>query len=68
MKDGIALRCFACDRKLGKNPKLVDTRDAQLVFVGSECHKMIVQAGESGYQPPLGGPRLFLIQPQQQAA
>lgn len=54
-------KCFACGRKLGKSPQLVDTRDDQLVFVGRECFKLVQQAGNSGYQPPLGGPRLFPI-------
>lgn len=54
--------CFACGRKLGKNPKLVDTRDDQTVFVGRECFKLIVTAGENGYQPPSGGPRLYLLE------
>lgn len=52
--------CFACDRKLGKNPKMADTRDGQTVFVGTECFKLIEQAGDEGYQPPTGGPRLWL--------
>ena len=52
-------RCFACDRVLGKNPTRVDTRDAQTVFVGSECAKHILAAGDAGWQPPKGGPRLF---------
>ncbi len=52
-------KCFACDRRLGKSPKLVDTRDSQTVYVGSECFKLIAKAGETGYQPPLGGPRLY---------
>ena len=54
-------RCFACDRKLGVNPYPADTRDSQWVYVGSECYKLIKQAGAEGYQPPLGGPRLYLI-------
>ncbi len=54
-------KCFACDRRLGANPKLVDTRDAQTVYVGSECFKKIEAAGANGWQPPKGGPRLFLI-------
>lgn len=54
-------KCFACDRKLGRNPALVDTRDGQIVNVGSECFKLIKIAGEVGYQPPQGGPRLFLL-------
>lgn len=54
-------RCFACGRKLGKNPALIDTRDGQTAFVGSECYKFIARAGEIGWQPPRGGPRLYLI-------
>lgn len=54
-------RCFACGRKLGKSPKLVDTRDGQLVYVGSECFKLVVAMGEDGYRPLSGGPRLYLI-------
>lgn len=54
-------RCYACDRKLGKAPVLVDTRDDQTVFVGSECFKQIEAAGEDGWQPPKGGPRLYLL-------
>lgn len=62
MNDNDNRRCFACNRKLGKNPKLVDTRDGQTVFVGRECFKLIRQSGVlKGYQPPKGGPRLYLI-------
>ena len=53
------VNCFACDRKLGRNPKLVDTRDDQTVYVGTECYKLVMAAGEKGYQPPAGGPRLY---------
>jgi hypothetical protein len=53
-------RCFACDKKLDSKPSLVDTRDGQLVYVGSECYKLVAAAGEQGYQPPKGGPRLYL--------
>jgi hypothetical protein len=52
-------KCFACDRPLGQNPRLVDTRDDQKVYVGSECAKLVDEAGEAGYQPPKGGPRLY---------
>lgn len=55
-------RCFACGHKLGSVPKLVDTRDGQKVYVGSDCYKRIFRADPAGYQPPRGGPRLFLIQ------
>src|SRR5687767_89245 len=56
-------RCFACDKPLGRNPKTADTRDDQIVFVGSDCHKRIEAAGKVGYQPPKGGPRLFPVAP-----
>ncbi len=52
-------KCFACGKKLGKNPKEVDTRDDQVAFVGDGCYKLIKQSGEEGYQPPKGGPRLY---------
>lgn len=50
-------KCFACDRKVGKNPQVAITSDvAQIVYVGTECFKLI---GPEGYQPPDGGPRLY---------
>ena len=54
-------RCFACGRKLGKNPALADTRDDQFVFVGAECFRLIKAAGATGFQPSRGGPRLYLM-------
>lgn len=54
-------RCFACNRILGKNPHLVDTRDDQLVYVGKECFKLVVKAGEEGYRYPGIGPKLWLV-------
>lgn len=44
-------KCFACDKRLGSKPAIVDTRDDQTVFVGSECYKKIKAAGEKGYKP-----------------
>lgn len=41
-------RCFVCDKKLGKQPFLVDTRDGQKVLVGRDCYKKIVEAGPDG--------------------
>ncbi len=52
-------RCFACDHFVIKGAVNVDTQDDQVVIVGPECYKKIRAAGELGYQPPLGGPRLF---------
>lgn len=42
-------RCFACGRAVGQSPKMADTRDDQIVFVGRECYKLIVAAGADGY-------------------
>ena len=55
-------KCFACNKKLSPNPYLVDTKDNQHVFVGSDCFRKIKKSGELGYQPPLGGPRLFTLE------
>ena len=53
-------RCFACDRIIREEkPAIADTRDGQGVYVGNECLKKILRAGESGYQPPKGGPKLY---------
>lgn len=55
-------RCFACGRVIhAKMPHKADTRDGQWVFVGAECFKLVMAAGETGYQPPKGGPRLYLM-------
>lgn len=51
-------RCFACNRVL-KSPKEVWTSDPQMQWIGPECYRKVVAAGEQGYQPPTGGPRLF---------
>ena len=56
-------RCFACGRPLGSNPTLVDTRDGQLVYVGPECFGKVASGNPNGgWQPPKGGPRLYLCQ------
>lgn len=60
-------KCFACGRKFRKNnfgrivfhPEALTT-DGQRQFVGHDCYRKIVDAGEEGYQPPLGGPRLWI--------
>lgn len=53
--------CFACGKKMRHNIHMVDTRDDQRVFVGGDCYRHVIKAGEVGYQPPLGGPRLWLL-------
>jgi hypothetical protein len=54
-------KCFACGRPLGRSPALVDTRDGQKVFVGRSCARRIEKAGDAGYEPPTGGPTLYLL-------
>lgn len=55
-------RCFACGRVItAEPPPMADTRDGQLVYVGPECMRRIVTAGDEGYQPPKGGPRLWTL-------
>lgn len=56
--------CFACGRAITRfPPAVVDTRDDQTVYVGPDCFQKVKQAGEAGYQPPRGGPRLWLLPP-----
>lgn len=63
-------KCFACARAFRKNswgnipyhPEVLTEDGAQRVFVGYDCYRKIVEAGAVGYQPPLGGPRLFAEQ------
>lgn len=58
-------RCFACNLKLVR-PEFVFTQDRMSdgrqyeVFVGPDCFAHVQAAGDAGYQPPLGGPRLFI--------
>ena len=59
LAQGVVLRCYACDRKLGARPRVADTRDDQIVVVGPECWRHIRQAGAAGWQPARGGPRLY---------
>lgn len=54
-------KCFACDRPI-IDGYLVGCADEQDVSVGNECFRNIRRAGESGWQPPLGGPRLYCLE------
>lgn len=51
--------CFACGRSIRSTLRAAHTIDGQSIYVGSDCYKRISQMGIHGYQPPLGGPRLF---------
>lgn len=52
-------KCFACNRHIIADKQTAMTGDGQSVYVGPDCYRKIEQAGAAGYQPPLGGPRLF---------
>ena len=57
-------KCFACGRVIRRaDPIRVDTRDAQTVFVGPECYKRVLEAGDAGWLPPGGCLRLYPMPP-----
>ncbi len=60
-KGAVVNRCFACGRVLPKNFNTADTRDGQVVWVGPDCMAKIKAAGETGYQPSGGCPRLYEV-------
>jgi hypothetical protein len=57
-------KCFACGKPLrtpSRSPVVVTADLAQGVQVGPDCFKQIQAAGDAGYQPPKGGPRLLVL-------
>jgi hypothetical protein len=54
-------QCYACDKVIRRRGYLVGCQDDQTVYVGPECFRHIKAAGANGYQPALGGPRLYLL-------
>lgn len=61
-------RCFACGRPLGAaKPVEADTLEDQRVIVGPECARHIRAAGEHGWQPKRGGPRLYQLSDERRA-
>jgi hypothetical protein len=56
------VRCFACNKSMKGSRYLAACQDDQTVFVGPECFREIRKSGSDGYQPELGGPRLYLVQ------
>jgi hypothetical protein len=58
------IKCYACNRDLIPMDKhTVYTADDQQQFVGPDCYKRIRKAGNKGFQPKLGGPRLYAEKP-----
>ena len=57
--------CFFCGKKLHSKAKhwRAYTADGQRVSVGLECFSKAVGAGEEGYQPPQGGPKIYAERP-----
>jgi len=54
-------RCFACDRPLHGDVREAMTIDGQIVRVGPDCYRKIVEAGPVlPYLPPKGGPGLIV--------
>lgn len=61
-------RCFACNREIKTMvyektymDVLVDGENTT-VRVGMECYRKVRKMDKhGGYQPPLGGPKLFLV-------
>ena len=58
------LKCFACGKKTRENDIHGEavTGDGQKVYVGPICFLSILKSKGAGYQPPKGGPKLYLIQ------
>lgn len=52
-------KCFACNKPSLKEYRVAHTFDGQSVYVGTDCYKKISAMTIHGYQPPLGGPRLY---------
>lgn len=52
--------CFACNQLFKHRPRIADTQDGQTVYIGNNCYQKIKKAGYEGYQPPKGGPKLFV--------
>jgi hypothetical protein len=53
------MKCFSCNQRLTANVWQAVTVDGQEVLVGSCCAKQIILSGMDGWQPKLGGPRLY---------
>lgn len=55
--------CFACGNSLQEIGRPVTTINGQGPWVGQECgcYQHVKEAAEAGYQPPKGGPRLWLV-------
>ncbi len=56
----MTIKCFACDRVLkNETHRIIETVDGDFFYLGPDCYRKIVAAGEAGWQAPKGGPRLY---------
>lgn len=64
------LKCYACGRAMAGGRHVVYTADdgGQRQFVGPDCFAHVLEGGPAGYQPSLGGPRLYADAPADAAA
>jgi hypothetical protein len=57
-------RCYACGKPFrdpnNRQDVFLPDDDHRTVLVGPECFRHVVRAAAVGYQPPRGGPRLFI--------
>lgn len=53
-----------CERTLRRLREHAEAMHITLEQALEDCFKKIIAAGDEGYQPPLGGPRLYYIEPE----
>ncbi len=60
-------RCYICGKKFQSAKRYqVDTRDDQIVYVGPDCYKRVMAAGDEGFAPLPKGYVKFYPMPRQQ--
>ena len=55
------MKCYLCSKSLTREKYLVDTRDSQTVYVGGDCYRKIISAGEEGVAVTGSGLRLYVM-------
>lgn len=60
--EDVRIPCFACERIHGISHFVLVDGEATTVCVGPSCYAKVRKFDKiGGYQPPKGGPKLFLI-------
>lgn len=63
------MKCYACGKDVRTTRYAYTADDGQQQQpVGPDCYRAISHFGKSGYQPPRGGPRLYVRQEDARAA